>query len=202
MKAATITAAALLLAGSGAFSTARADTASANCEVREDGKVKKDASGPCEFSQRQGYVDIKLKSGFTYSLSPDGDKPNQYKDAKGHKVERVMNGENQVYKWDEKKIIVSFGGNSSGDDGGNGSSGGGEVGDPTPGLQDLVNGKLRGGEIEDELSKRGWKQGKTDVQGDDVYSHFYKGNQCIVVRFDKSRHAASIVNGMMIDCKK
>ena len=86
MKAATITAAALLLAGSGAFSTARADTASANCEVREDGKVKKDASGPCEFSQRQGYVDIKLKSGFTYSLSPDGDKPNQYKDAKGHKV--------------------------------------------------------------------------------------------------------------------
>ena len=51
MKAATITAAALLLAGSGAFSTARADTASANCEVREDGKVKKDASGPCEIGR-------------------------------------------------------------------------------------------------------------------------------------------------------
>lgn len=201
MKAATITAAALLLASNGTFTTARADSASASCEVREDGKVKKDASGPCEFSQRQGYVDIKLKNGFTHSLSPVGDKPNRYKDAKGHEVERSMNGENQVYKWDDRKIIVSFGG-SSGSAGGSSASGGGEVGDPTPGLQDLVNGELRGGEIEDELSKRGWTQGKTDVQGDDVYSHFYKGNQCIVVRFDKSRHAASIVNGMMIDCKK
>lgn len=198
----TITAAAILLAGSGAFTTARADTASASCEVREDGKVKKDASGPCEFSQRQGYVDIKLKNGFTHSLSPVGDEPNDYKDAKGHKVERSMNGQNQVYKWDDRKIIVSFDGGSDGAGGGSANSGGGEVGDPTPGLQDLVNGKLRGGEIEDELSKRGWTQGKTDVQGDDVYSHFYKGNQCIVVRFDKSRHAASIVNGMMIDCKK
>ena len=198
MKAATITAAALLLAGSGAFTTARADSASANCEVREDGKVKKEASGPCEFSQRQGYVDIKLKSGFSYSLSPDGDKPNQYKDAKGHKVERVMNGENQVYKWDEKKIIVSFDGGSGGNaDGG----GGGEVGDPVAGLQDLVHGKMRGGEVEDELAKRGWKQGKVDVQGDDVFSHFYKGDQCVVVKFDKSRHVESIVNGMMIDCK-
>lgn len=196
MKAATITAAALLLAGSGAFTTARADSASANCEVREDGKVKKEASGPCEFSQRQGYVDIKLKSGFTYSLSPDGDKPNQYKDAKGHKVERVMNGENQVYKWDEKKIIVSFGGNSGGDDGGSA-----DVGSSASDLQDLVHSKLRGGEVEDELAKRGWKQGKTDVSGDDVWSHFWKGDHCVIVKFNQSRHVESIVNSVMTDCK-
>lgn len=195
MRKATITATALLLATCGALATAHADTTSATCEVREDGKVKKEASGPCEFSQRQGYVDIKLKSGFTHSLSPVGDSANEYKDAKGHKVERSMNGENQVYKWDDKKIIVSFGG-GSGDAGG-----GGEVGDPAPGLQDLVHGKMRGGEVEDELAKRGWKQGKVDVQGDDVFSHFYKGEQCVVVKFDKSRHVASIVNGMMIDCK-
>ena len=195
MRKATITATALLLATCGALATAHADTTSATCEVREDGKVKKEASGPCEFSQRQGYVDIKLKSGFTHSLSPVGDSANEYKDAKGHKVERSMNGENQVYKWDDKKIIVSFGG-GSGDAGG-----GGEVGDPAPGLQDLVHGKMRGGEVEDELAKRGWKQGKVDVQGDDVFSHFYKGEQCVVVKFDKSRHVESIVNGMMIDCK-
>ena len=196
MRKATITATALLLATGGAFTAAHADSTSATCEVREDGKVKKEASGPCEFSQRQGYVDIKLKSGFTHSLSPVGDSANEYKDAKGHKVERSMNGENQVYKWDDKKIIVSFGG-GSGDAGG----GGGEVGDPAPGLQDLVDGKMRGGEVEDELAKRGWKQGKVDVQGDDVFSHFYKGEQCVVVKFDKSRHVESIVNGMMIDCK-
>lgn len=199
MRKVTIMAAALLL-GSSPFSAAHADSTSANCEVREDGKVKKDASGPCEFSQRQGYVDIKLKNGFTHALSPDGDKPNAYKDAKGHKVERSMNGQNQVYKWDDRKIIVSFDGSSGGE--GGGSGGGGEVGDPAPGLQDLVHGKMRGGEVEDELAKRGWTQGKTEVQGDDVYSHFYKGDHCVVVRFDKSRHVESIVNGMMVDCKK
>lgn len=189
-KATTIAATAFLFASSGAFTTAGADTASANCEVREDGKVKKDASGPCEFSQRQGYVDIKLKNGFTHSLSPVGDKANDYKDAKGHKVERSMNGQSQVYKWDARKIIVSFDGGS------------GEVGGLAPALQDLVHGKMRGGEVEDELAKRGWTQGKVDVQGDDVFSHFYKGDTCVVVKFDKSRHVESIVNGMMIDCKR
>ena len=49
MKAATITAAALLLASNGTFTTARADSASASCEVREDGKVKKDASGTSRY---------------------------------------------------------------------------------------------------------------------------------------------------------
>jgi hypothetical protein len=198
MRKATITATAILLATGGAFTTARADSTTANCAVREDGKVKEDASGPCELSQRQGYVDIKLKNGFTHALSPAGDSANEYEDAKGHKVERSLNGENQVYKWDDKKIVVSFGAGS----GESGSSGGGKVGEPAPGLQDLVHGKLVGGEVEDELAKRGWKQGKTDVEGDDVYSHFYKGDTCVVVRFGKGRHVESIANGMMIDCKQ
>lgn len=196
MRAMTITASALLLATSGTFTIARGDSTSASCEVREDGKVKKEASGPCEFSQRQGYVDIKLKNGFTYSFSPDGDKPGQYKDQKGHKVERVMNGENQVYKWEEKKIIVSFGGDS----GGGGASA--DVGSSASDLQDLVHGPMRGGEVEDELAKRDWKQGKVDVSGDDVWSHFWKGDRCVVVKFDKSRHVESIVNGVMTGCKK
>lgn len=193
MKAATITTAALLLATSGALGTARADTTTATCEVHDDGKLKKDASGPCEFSQRQGYVDIKLANGFTHSFSP-GDKPSQYKDQKGHHVERTMSGQNQVYKWEDKKIVVSF-------DGGAAASSGGEVGDTPADLKDLVGSKKVGGEVEDELTSRGWKQGKSDVQGDDVWSYFSKGNRCVVVKFDKARKVESIVDGVMADCR-
>jgi len=193
-KASTITATALLLATSGAFTAARADTASATCEVRKHGKVERKASGPCEFSQRQGYVDIKLVNDSTHSLSP-ADEPNQYTDAKGHKVVRSMSGQNQVYEWDDKKITVSF-------DGGAGSAGGREVGDTPSDLKDLVGGKLTGGEVDDELTKRGWAQGKSDGQGDDGWSYWSKGSRCVVVKRDAKRRVESIVNGVEADCKK
>ncbi len=35
----------------------RADSADATCEVRKDGETMKGRSGPCTFSQRQGYID-------------------------------------------------------------------------------------------------------------------------------------------------
>jgi hypothetical protein len=53
-------------------SPAFADTASANCEVRKDGDTRKAATGPCTLSQRQGYIDLELKNGNRYSLSPAG----------------------------------------------------------------------------------------------------------------------------------
>lgn len=194
MKATTITATALLLATGGAFATARADTAAATCEVRAEGKVNKQATGPCEFSQRQGYVDIKLANGVTHSLSPE-DKPNQYKDEKGRKVARSMKGQDQVYKWGDKNVIVvSF-------DGGAGS-GSGEVGDTPSDLKDLVHGKLVGGEVDDVLTKRGWTQGKSDVQGDAVWSYWSKGSRCVVVKLDAKRKVESIVNGVEADCGK
>jgi hypothetical protein len=196
MKAATITATALLLATGGAFATARADTAAATCEVRADGKVNKQATGPCQFSQRQGYVDITLANGVAHSLSP-ADKPNQYKDEKGRPVGRSMNGQAQVYKWGDKNVIVvSF-------DGGAGSgSGGGQVGDTPSDLKGLVHGKLVGGEVDDELTKRGWTQGKSDVQGDDVWSYWSKGNRCVVVKLGAKRRVESIANGVAADCGK
>jgi len=106
----TIAATAILLSGVGPSAPARADSAQATCEVREDGKVKKDASGPCTFSQRQGNINITLANGFTHDLSP-GTKPDHYRDAKGHKVERVLHGETETFKWDDsdKKIILSYG---------------------------------------------------------------------------------------------
>jgi len=191
-KAATITATVFLLTTSSAFTAARADTASATCEVHDKhGKVEKAASGSCEFSQRQGYVDIKLANGVAHSLSP-ADAANQYKDAKGHKVVRSMSGQDQVYAWSDTKIVVRF----------DGGAGAGEVGDTPSDLKDLVGGKRVGGEVDDELTKRGWAQGKSDVAGDDVWSYWSKGGRCVVVKLNAQRKVDSIVNGVEADCKQ
>jgi hypothetical protein len=84
-----------------------ADTTEAMCVVHKQGE-KKNASGPCDFSQREGYVSIKLRNGDSYELRP-GEKPNHFKDMKGNKVVRTVIGPNShEYKWDGKKIVVTF----------------------------------------------------------------------------------------------
>ena len=88
---------------------ASADNASAHCEVRKDGETRHGRSGPCDFSQRQGYVTIDLRNGETWELSP-GEKPDHFRDQKGNKVVRTAGGDSHEYKWDNKKIIVTFGG--------------------------------------------------------------------------------------------
>lgn len=88
---------------------AAADNATAHCEVRKDGETKQGRSGPCDFSQRQGYVNIDLKNGETWELSPT-DAPQQFRDQKGNKVVRTASGDSHEYKWDHKQIIVTFGG--------------------------------------------------------------------------------------------
>ena len=94
----------------GGLSTAHADSADATCQVRKDGETKKGMSGPCTFSQRQGYIDLDLRNGETFSLSPTG-QPNQFKDQKGKKVVRTQaGGDTQEFKWEGgKKVVVTFG---------------------------------------------------------------------------------------------
>ena len=86
---------------------AHADTTKASCEVVQEGKEKKHATGPCTFSQRQGYVDIELSNGITHKFSPD-DKPNHFHDAEGHAVVRTVKGNVQTYQLEGKRIIVTF----------------------------------------------------------------------------------------------
>lgn len=97
------------IALSGWLSTAYADSAAANCELLKDGETKEGRSGSCTFSQRQGYIDLELHNGSTYSLSPD-DKANHYKDQKGHTVVRTQaGGDTQEFKWEDGKTIrVTF----------------------------------------------------------------------------------------------
>ena len=110
-KSAFLSASLVAIALSGWLSTAHADSAEANCQVRKDGETKQGQSGPCTFSQRQGYIDLDLRNGETYSLSPTG-QPNHFKDQKGNKVVRTQaGGDTQEFKWEGgKKVIVTFAG--------------------------------------------------------------------------------------------
>jgi len=107
-------AASVVMAGSCALTQlAWADSTEATCEFYSHGDKKKDRSGPCSFSQRQGYVDLGLKNGKTFNLTP-GNKPDHFRDQEDHKVVREQgDGGSQVYRWDEKKIVVTFNKNTS-----------------------------------------------------------------------------------------
>lgn len=92
------------------YQGAMADSTKAHCDFYSHGDKKSDRSGPCNFSQRQGYVDITLANGRSFDLKP-GEKANHFHDQEGHKVKRESSGgSNQVYHWKHKKIVVSFGG--------------------------------------------------------------------------------------------
>lgn len=184
----------LALIVGGSASSAWADTADAKCEVRKHGDKIKDASGACSFSQRQGYIDIRLRNGDSYSLSPT-DKPNHYKDQHGDKVVR----DGDEYKWDHRKIFVIFGGSKEGDD--DRADAGGSNETPRD-LRDLVGGRRVGGEVEDEMTKRGYEHVKDEPSGSDVYSYWWGHKQCVTVRLDGARKVASIVTGPSVDCKK
>lgn len=116
MKASRLFCVSLMVIGIGAGSgIARADSTYATCEVRKDGDKQKGKSGPCEFSQRQGYIDIDLKNGDTISLSPGG-KANHYRDQNGNKVVRTSSGTaGMSLKWENgKHIEVTWSGNRYG----------------------------------------------------------------------------------------
>ena len=122
-KSVFLSASLVALALSGWQPAAHADSADAMCQVRKDGETKQGQSGPCTFSQRQGYIDIDMRNGETYSLAP-GNQPNHFKDQKGNKVVRTQAGGNtQEFKWEGgKRIIVTF--NATSSSGGSGGAAG------------------------------------------------------------------------------
>ena len=118
-KTALLCASFVMLAMGSWASSAHADSNEATCQVRKDGETKQGQSGPCTFSQRQGYIDLDMRNGDTYSLAP-GNQANHFKDQKGNKVIRTQAGGNtQEFKWEGgKKIIVTFNATSSSSGGG------------------------------------------------------------------------------------
>lgn len=191
MRAALVPSALLLLALTAPLPV-HADSTEANCEVRKHGDKLKDASGPCTFSQRQGYIDIKLKNGDAYSLSPTS-KTNHFKDQDGNKVERTKtDGDMHKYEWEHRKIIVTFGG---------GSSGGGERRTRGGSLEDLVDMKARDGE--QELEGRGYRLTGTSKSEDRIYGQWWnaESKHCVTVATRDGRYAA-ITDTTPSDCGK
>ncbi len=116
----------------GGMSSAIADSAAANCEVRNHGETKKGPSGPCTFSQRQGHINLDLDNGDSYSLTPGGQE-GVYRDQKGNKVVRTLSGGNtEEFKWDGgRKIILTYtSGGASAAQASGGSAGAAERSDP------------------------------------------------------------------------
>jgi hypothetical protein len=184
----------LLGVGSPAF----ADTASASCEVRKDGDTRKGPSGPCTFSQRQGYINLDLRNGDSYSLTPT-DRQGQYRDQKGNKVMRTnTGGSTEEFKWEGgKKILLTF----TGSPGAAPPASGGTSSDTPPALADLVGARASSGEA--ELNKRGYTWVSTEKQGSDSYSYWHQSasGQCVVVRTSEGRYA-SIAHAMDTSCNK
>jgi hypothetical protein len=191
----------LALAMVAVANSALADSSDASCQVRKDGETKHGASGPCTFSQRQGYIDIDLRNGDTYSLRPTG-KANHYKDQKDIKVVRTMAGGNtQEFKWEGgKKITVTFSNNYHG-----GSDNGpyyGSSGGTPPDLRYLVGSQYVGGEVNDEMMRHGYTQMRDSVHGNNVSSYWEsRHGRCVVVHMNKSRHVTSIVSTSQSDCE-
>jgi hypothetical protein len=184
----------LFAVGSPAF----ADTASANCEVRKDGDTRPGPTGPCTFSQRQGYITLALRNGDSYSLTPT-DRKDQYRDQKGNRVTRtITGGSTEEFKWEGgRRILLTFTGSA----GSAPPAGGGASSDTPPALADLVGARASSGES--ELNRRGYVWLGTEKQGNDSYTYWRaRGNgQCVVVRTSEGRYA-SIANAMDISCNK
>ncbi len=172
-----------------------ADSTQAHCEMWHNGDQKKEATGNCQFSQRQGYVDIRLHNGSTWNLSP-GDKPDHFRDQEGHRVKRHNEDGKQVYKWEHRKITVAFGGGHGGS-----QHGGGHHDQNVPGdLKDLVG--QPGGHAEDQLRARGYTLAGSSRSGNDVYSNWKHkhGGQCVSVH-SVNGHYKSIVYAPALDCR-
>jgi len=143
-----------------------ADSNDAMCEVRKDGETKRNQSGPCTFSQRQGYIDLDMRNGETYSLAP-GNKPDHFKDQKGNKVTRTQAGGNtQEFKWEGgRKIIVTFGSSSSSHGNGTHSA------SAYPQFKDLTG--TDSIKAFDRMTERGFRSVDSITSGDTQYGIFY-----------------------------
>ena len=166
----------------GMAQTAWADSAEASCDLYKHGEHKQQASGPCDFSQRQGYVDVTLRNGKSFSLEP-GNQADHFRDQNDNRVVRHASGNSHTYKWDGKKIVVNFGGRDNDDSYQEPShQSSGQAGDTPRDLRDLVG--QSGGEAEDQLMERGYKLSNSSESGDAVYSNWRNRHtgQCVTLR--------------------
>ena len=86
----------------------RADSTEARCDIYPLGQDHTNNSGPCIFSQRQGYVTITREDGARHELSPVGDQPGNFVDQEERAVYR-QNGlgrAGQIYRFPDESVYV------------------------------------------------------------------------------------------------
>lgn len=209
-----------LIASIGVGQQAVASSEDAMCEFRKDGDTVNRKSGWCTVSQRQGYVSIDLRNGMSWDLRPTGS-ANHYRDESGNKVVRSNQGSEQVYRWDNKKIVVSYPRGYSGNPygyssnrhdyryGGNHGNYGNSYGNnysnsygSTPrNLQDLLGEK--GGPAEQAMMSRGYKLVNSSQSGGSSYTNWRERStgHCVAVRTTNGRYQ-SIVTVPEADCQR
>jgi hypothetical protein len=85
-----------------------ADTVKARCDIYPRGSDHASKMLPCSFSQRQGYVTIRRDDGVTHELSPSGDVPGNFSDARGRAAYRNsgLGDQGQIYRLHDETVYV------------------------------------------------------------------------------------------------
>ena len=86
----------------------RADWTDARCDIYPKGEDHTRQSGPCVFSQRQGYVTIRREDGVVHDLSPVGDDPGNYRDQQGRAVYRQsgLGSAGLIFRFPDESVYV------------------------------------------------------------------------------------------------
>ena len=85
-----------------------ADTVQARCDIYPRGSDHTSKMIPCFFSQRQGYVSIRRDDGVTHELTPTGDTPGNFRDAKGRVAYRNsgLGDQGLIFRLHDESIYV------------------------------------------------------------------------------------------------
>jgi len=89
-------------------STARADSARAECGFADGADAIPAVTVPCSFSQRQGYIYIDINGGEIVELSPAGDAPGNFQDEQGRSVYRRsgLGDRGQLFQLPDRFLFV------------------------------------------------------------------------------------------------
>nr|WP_241263380.1 hypothetical protein [Parahaliea mediterranea] len=85
-----------------------ADSVAARCDIYSAGEDHSDNSGPCRFSQRQGYITISRADGVVHRLEPVGDAPGNFRDAQGGAVYRQsgLGSAGLIFRFPHESVYV------------------------------------------------------------------------------------------------
>ena len=90
------------------ITTASADTLRSECGYSSAAGERPQTTSACTFSQRQGYIGIRIDGGAQYDFSPIGDNPGNYRDGKDDPVYRLsgLGKQGQLFKLPDRYLHV------------------------------------------------------------------------------------------------